>query len=431
MKRRLQTAVILGGMICFLFGCTAPGKQKGDAGPVTLVFKHGKIAGPPEVFRALLDRFEAEHTGIRVKEETLPSSTDQQHQFYVISLEGRSADFDVLSMDVIWVQEFALAGWIRDLSNLVPSAEHAAFFSGPMEAVTFHDRVYAVPWYIDAGLLFYRKDLLDKYGFGPPETWPDLVATAKTILEREKDPHLKGFVWQGKQYEGLICNVLEYIWSAGGGVLDNDGHVVLAGPPARQALGFMRDLIRRDEVSPPLVTTADEEATRRIFGEGRAIFLRNWPYAWNLFEQPASKIRGKVGISPLPHFPGFRSAATLGGWQLGINRHSAHPEAAEALIRFLTSEEIQRRMAIEIGYKPTRTALYRDRELITAQPFIAGLYGIFQSARPRPVTPYYLMLSQVMQPEFSAALVGLKSPEAALEDAQLQMNHILFGRPET
>jgi multiple sugar transport system substrate-binding protein len=292
--------------------------------------------------------------------------------------------------------------------------------------VTFEEKVFAVPWYIDAGMLYYRKDLLDKYGFGPPKTWEELAAMARAIMAKEKDPQLKGFIWQGKQYEGLICNVLEYIWSAGGGVVDEDGRVVLNDPQSLMALSFMRELIVQG-VSSPVVTTADEEATRRIFGEGRAIFLRNWPYAWNLFDGKNSRVRGKVGIAPLPGFPGFLPAATLGGWQLGINRHSRHPKEAEALIRFLTSREIQRWMAIKVGYKPTRKSLYQDKQLLAAQPFMAGLYEVFLMARPRPVSPYYLMLSQVMQPEFSAVLVGLKTPEQALRDAELQMNHILSG----
>jgi len=431
MKGRVRAAVILGTVIGLMAGCAAGDRTKTEAGTVTLVFKHGKIAGPPDAFRGLLDRFEAEHPGIRVRDESLPSSTDQQHQFYVISLDGRSADFDVLSMDVIWVQEFARAGWIRDLSPLLPPEERAAFFSGPIEAVTFEGHIYAVPWYIDAGLLYYRKDLLDKYGIAPPRTWEELVGAARTILDGQGDPRLTGFLWQGKQYEGLICNALEYIESAGGHVLDRDGKLVLAGPPARRALTFMRDLTVRYKVSPPLVTTADEETTRRIFGDGRAVFLRNWPYAWNLFERKDSKIRGKIGVVPLPGFSGYSPAATLGGWQLGVNRRSRHPEAAEALIRFLTSAPIQKATALEIGYKPVRKALYRDGELLRAQPFFLDLYDVFLTARPRPVTPYYLMLSQVMQPEFSAALVGLKSPETALADAQLQMSHILFGRAGT
>jgi trehalose/maltose transport system substrate-binding protein len=428
MEGRLRAAVMLGAAIGIMAGCAATDRTKTEAGAFTLVFKHGKIAGPPEVLRGLLDRFEAEHPGIRVRDEALPSSTDQQHQFYAISLDGRSADFDVLSMDVIWVQEFARAGWIRDLSSLLPPEERAAFFPGPIEAVTFEGRVYAVPWYIDAGLLYYRKDLLIRYGLPPPHTWGELVGTARTILDGERDPKLMGFLWQGKQYEGLICNALEYIGSAGGSVLDRAGRPVLAGPAARRALTFMRDLTVRYKISPPLVTTADEETTRRIFGDGRAVFLRNWPYAWNLFERKDSKIRGKVGVVPLPGFSGHAPAATLGGWQLGVNRRSRHPEAAEALVRFLTSTPIQKITALEIGYKPVRKSLYRDRELLRAQPFFADLYGVFLTARPRPVTPYYLMLSQVMQPEFSAALVGLKGPGTALEDAQLQMSHILFGR---
>jgi trehalose/maltose transport system substrate-binding protein len=429
--RTAQVSMLL--VLCagvFLFSCPVSKKVKEEFGIVTVVFKHGKIAGDPEAFRSLLQRFEAEHPGIMVKDETLPASSDQQHQFYVISLEGHSGDFDVLSMDVIWVQEFARAGWIRDLSDLLPSEKRGEFFPGPMTAVTYQGGAYAIPWYIDAGLLYYRKDLLDKYGLGPPKTWEELVSTAQTILKGEEDPHLRGFVWQGKQYEGLICNVLEFIWSAGGHVLNDRGRVILASKESEVALGFMRDLIARYRVSPAMVTSADEEATRRIFGEGRAIFMRNWPYAWNRFEQKGSKVRGKVGVAELPSFPGHSSAATLGGWQLGINRYSPHPKEAEALVQFLTSSEIQRRMAIEIGYKPTRKSLYKDEKLIASQPFITGLYGVFLSARPRPVTPYYLMLSQALQPEFSAALVGLKRPEKALRDAQLEMNYILFGRSE-
>jgi multiple sugar transport system substrate-binding protein len=159
--------------------------------------------------------------------------------------------------------------------------------------------------------------------------------------------------------------------------------------------------------------------------------MRNWPYAWNIFQKEESPIRGKVGVSVLPHFPGQSSAATLGGWQLGVNKFSRHPKEAEALVQFLTSPEVQRWMAIEIGYKPPRRALYQDQVMIATQPFITGLFEIFETARPRPVSPYYLMLSQVMQPEFSAALVGLKEPKAALKNAQRQMNHILSANLES
>jgi multiple sugar transport system substrate-binding protein len=405
---------------CLIVSCIPANKEKNSF--TVLVFKHGKIAGDPEQFERLLKRFEDENPGIVVKDETLPASTDEQHQFYVINLEGRSPDFDILSMDVIWVPEFARAGWLRNLSNLLPEAERKEFFPGPMDAVTYKGKVYAIPWYIDAGILYYRKDLLQKYSLSPPKTWQELIDIARYITSKEKG--LYGFIWQGKQYEGLVCNVLEYFWSNGGDVFKN-GKVVINSPENIYALQFMRDLITKYKITPPLVTTAIEEPTRHIFGNGRALFMRNWPYAWNIFEREGTPVKGKVGVAPLPSFKSGMSASTLGGWQLGMNRYSKNQDAAEKLIKFLTSPEAQKTIALTVGYKPTRKSLYKDKDLKEKQPFIASLYRIFLTARPRPVTPYYMMITQVMQPEFSAALSGIKTPEEALGSAQKQIEHIL------
>jgi multiple sugar transport system substrate-binding protein len=418
----LWVAIVMLMLLPVVSACTEA--DRGTSGPaaVTVVFKHGKLAGDPEPFRRLLDRFERENPGISVRDETLPASTDEQHQFYVLNLEGKSADFDVLSMDVIWVQEFARAGWLRDVAGLLGNGERGAFFPGPLQAVTYQDKLYAIPWYIDAGLLYYRRDLLEKHKRPVPRSWQDLVKTTAYITEREKD--LYGFIWQGKQYEGLVCNVLEYLWSNGGDVLRND-RVVIDSPENVAALQFMRDLIVKHGVTPPLVTTSIEEPTRHLFGSGRALFMRNWPYAWSVFQREGSPVRGEIGVAALPSFPGHESASTLGGWQLGVNRFSRNPGAAEKLVRFLTSPSAQKELALSVGYKPSRKTLYKDQDLLREQPFIASLYGIFLKARPRPVTPYYMMITQVMQPEFSAALAGIKTPQEALASAQKQIEHIL------
>jgi multiple sugar transport system substrate-binding protein len=387
-------------------------------GPVTLVFKHGKLSGDPRDFSAVLRDFEQDHPGLLIREELLPSSTDQQHQFYAINLEGRSPAFDVFAADVIWVQEFARAGWIQALDDLVSSRDRSEFFEGPIRAATYDDRLYAVPWYLDAGLLYYRRDLLDRYGFSPPRTWPELAQLARTILQGERDPSLKGFVWQGKQYEGLVCVALEFIRSHGGDLLGQNG------TEAEAALAFMRSLIA-EEVSPAMVASADEEATRHLFGAGRAIFMRNWPYVWTLVNQPDSPMRGLVGIAPLPAFPGHAPAPVLGGWMLAIPHGSAHAEEAAELVRYLTSSAVQRRLSLSLGYKPTRRTLYRDPQLLQGQPWLSDMYPVFRDARPRPVTPYYLMLSQVWQAELSAALVGLKTPAEALASARRQAGMIL------
>jgi multiple sugar transport system substrate-binding protein len=403
-----------------LYGCA---RQDGrEDGKVTVVFKHGKIAGDPQAFAEVIEQFERQNPDVRIKDETLPATTDQQHQFYVINLEGESSDFDVFSMDVIWVPELARAGWLRDLTHMLPRERRSEFFDGPMDAVTYGDRVYAIPWYIDAGVLYYRRDLLEQHGFSPPLTWEELVEQARAIT-RER-PGMYGFIWQGKQYEGLICNALEYMWSNGGDVV-RDGRVLIDSSQNREALDFMADLIYEYEITPDFVTTAIEETTRHIFGNGRAVFMRNWPYAWNIFERPESAVKGKVGVAILPSFPGHEPASTLGGWQLGVNKYSKHPEEAERFIEFLTSYETQKAIALSIGYKPTLRSLYNDEDLMAAQPFIVSLCDVFEHAKPRPVTPFYMMISQILQPELSAVLSRIKKPKEALHSAHGQIEHIM------
>ena len=400
-------------------GCV--GESPDDARERTIVFKHFRLFGDPAPFARLLREFEAQHPGINVRAETLPAASDEQHQFYVINLRGGSRDFDVLALDVIWIAEFARAGWIADVSDLLSADDRAELFPASLEAVTYEGREYAVPWFVDAGLLYYRKDLLERHGFTPPRTWPELAAAARTIAEREPDMH--GFVWQGRQYEGLVCNVLEIMWSAGGDVLDGE-RVVIDSPENLRALDFVQSLLS-EGVSPELVTTATEEPSRHIFGSGRAVFLRNWPYAWTLFEQPDSPVRGKVGVAPLPHFEGHESAAALGGWNLAINARSRDPEAAAAFVRFMSSPAAQRTLALAYGYNPARRPLYSDPELLDAQPHLEALRDALDAARSRPVTPRYAQLSQVLQSAFSAVVTGLESPQDALADAQREAERIM------
>lgn len=396
-----------------------------DRGPVTLVFKYAKILGPADPMPALLREFEAAHHGVRVTGESLPWTSDEQHQFYVINLEGRSPGFDVMMLDVIWVPEFARAGWLLDLTPFLGPDELAPFFPSTVEAATWRGRVWALPWNMNVGLLYYRADLLAKYGLRPPETWAELVDQVARIRAGERDPALDGYLWQGKQYEGLVVNVLEAFWADGTRLLAPDGAVFPDPARAAEALAFLRGLIASG-VSPAWTTAADEELSRRAFGDGHAIFLRNWPYALPLFEAPGSAVRGRVGIAPLPRLPhGARGAGSTGGAHLGVSRRSRHPALALALARFLTSERAQRAMALGAALSPTREALYRDPALVGSNPALPAIHALMRAGRPRPVTPYYLLLSTTLQPEFSAALVGVKTPARAVADGRVRLTHFL------
>jgi len=413
----MRYAIFILAVLLFA-GCVGEPERGEDA----IVFKHGKTLGDHQLLRDLLDRFETE-SGIRVIDEILPASSDVQHQYYITTLEGGASDLDVLSMDVVWVPEFSRAGWLLDLSDKVSQVERADFFPAPIDACTYRGRLFGVPWYIDAGVLYYRRDLLEKYGLAVPQTYPELAEAARTVLDGEDDPELYGFLWQGKQYEGLVCATLEVLSSFGGEVLEG-GDVGIASPESVAAFRFIQELLASG-VSPRLVATADEESTRTLFGAGKAVFLRNWVYAWNLFERPGSAVEGKVGLAPIPPGPQGTGGSTLGGWQLGISRQSRHPEVAWALIEFLTRPESQAYLSRTIGYRPARRSLYVDPELAKENPILPKLLPVVERARPRPVTPLYLALSQVLQSEISAIVAGVKSVEDALDDAQHEIEFLL------
>jgi multiple sugar transport system substrate-binding protein len=402
-------------------GC---GDRPATGGPVRLVFKHAKILGPADPVPGLLRRFEAEHPGVRVVSEALTWSSDEQHQYYVINLEGGSPPFDVMMLDVIWVPEFARAGWILDLTPSVSAAERDAHFPSAIEPARQDGRLWALPWFMNVGLLYYRSDLLARYGFAPPRTYDALIEQVRHIRAREGDPRLDGYLWQGKQYEGGMVNVLEALWANGARLLDDAGRPFPDRERARESLAFLRGLIENG-ISPAWVTAADEELTRRPFGDGRAIFLRSWPYALDLFELPDSRVRGKVGVTALPRLAhGPVGAASTGGAHLAVSAGTRHPALAVELVRFLTSEAAQRAMTEGAALRPSRPALYHDAALVARDPSLPALLELTERGHPRPITPYYLMLSTTLQPEFSAVLVGRKSPDRAIADGAAQIDHL-------
>ncbi|HYO74457.1 MAG TPA: ABC transporter substrate-binding protein [Archangium sp.] len=426
MRRPLISVLVLGLVLWTLPGCRRKKEEPSVAGGRTpLVFKYQPL-GDPVAFRELLADFERKNPDVALTTEALPNSSDVAHQFFLTSLEGGADDFDVLVVDVVWVPEFARAGWIADISGAFPpEVLRRDFLSGPVEAVVVRDekdqkdKTYAVPWYVDVGVLFYRKDLVPR----APRTYAELEQFAREA--KAKDPLLQGYVWQGRQYEGLNCNVFEAIWGHGGQVLDAGGRLALDTEQARAGLAYLRRLIATG-ISPPGVTSAAEEEARRVFQSGQAVFMRNWPYAWEEAQKPDSPIRGKVGITTLPTLSGEPGWGTLGGWQLAVNAHVSpkRKEAAERLIAHLTSPEANVMMALSYGRNPPRPSVYKDPRLVERVPFIASLLGMVENARPRPVTPYYNLLSDVLQSEFSAAIAGIRPPEQSLKQAQRQVDHL-------
>ncbi len=421
-------AVALASMATLVPGCGGGRHFDGmKPGQQPLVLMTFKLPGGPDGWPRIVEDFRKENPDIHLVTEMLPANSDQQHQFYVSNLEERPADFDVFALDTVWGQEFARAGWLQDVTELLGpeymESLRLEYFSGAMEPCFWKGRCYSLPWFMDAGLLYYRKDLLDKHGLEPPRTFPELEEQVQKIRALENRPDMAGLLWQAKQYEGLICSSLEFIRGNGGKILDR-GRAQLDSAACREALLFMRGLLTKG-ISPAMVTSADEEATRRMFGDGKALFLRNWPYCWGLLNAEGSAVKGKVGIALMPSFQGGESSPTLGGWQIGINPNSKRKDAALKLIRYMCRIDTQEKMVLNTGLTPGRRRLYERIRLLRKNPFLVMLVESLSRAVPRPLTPSYLMLSQVLQSEIYGIVSGVKPPEAALRNAQRQLDRIL------
>ncbi|MBB3232305.1 ABC transporter substrate-binding protein [Halomonas stenophila] len=325
-----------------------------------------------------------EKTGHQVDIVSTPNSSTERLSLYQQILSAQSSDIDVMQIDVVWPG--LLANHLLDLNETLGEDAAKGHFETIVANNTVDDRLVAMPWFTDAGVLYYRKDLLEKHGFEAPETWAELtdIATEIQAAEREAgNDKMWGYVFQGRAYEGLTCNALEWVASHGGGTLvDAEGEITIDNPQAAAALDLAASW--PGEISPAGVLNYTEEEARGIFQSGNAVFMRNWPYAWSLAQSEDSDVAGKVGVVKLPHGPDGDSAATLGGWNLAVSKYTENREAAADLVAFLTSEAEQKRRAIEGAYNPTLTSLYQDEEVLEAVPFFGTLYDTFTNAVARP-----------------------------------------------
>ena len=389
-----------------------------DHGPIIVTFPISSLGAEAQVLARQLARFNAANPGIRVVQRITPDAADQKHQLYVQWLNAGASDPDVLQLDVIWTPEFAAAGWILPLDRFGPDT--AAFFPSTIQANQWQDSLYALPWFIDVGMLYWRTDLMQS----PPETYDDLVRISQRAMRDRKLRY--GYVWQGGRYEGLVVNFVEYLTAHGGRILDG-GRVVLNSEPGLRALREMLDEIYQNRVVPTAVLTWHEEETRFAFQNGEAAFMRNWPYPVPLLQDSVeSRVAGRFAVAPLPAAAGGSPAATIGGAQLAINRRTEHPEAAWAVVDYLTRPEQMRERARVVGQFPTRRGVYDDPELASGLAIPpATVRRIIDHAVPRPVTPVYTQLSEILQIYLHRALTRQARPETALAQAQREMQRLL------
>ncbi|MEU7177674.1 MULTISPECIES: extracellular solute-binding protein [Streptomyces] len=467
-RTALPAALVCLTLAVAVGGCTAgppPAPEKG-----AIVLATGSDLSSSGVRRDLIRDWER-RTGRAVRIVTLPDTADGQRSQLLAAGQSGNSGYDVLNIDVAWTAEFAEAGVIRPwgtaldgdfLGSVVKTAEHGG-------------RIWGVPFNTDAGLLYYRKDILHDYGYDqPPSNWGELknmaaqVAAAynrkaakdSTSAEAGKDgkaaegtasggavPKMYGMVAQLRPYEGLTVNTLEAAWANGG---DPEATSFTKGEQVgalQQGVADIKD--RLDSIMPHEATAMDETESRRWFADGRALFMRNWPVE---YASVAGKLKAGVqfDVAELPGRPtDGKRMSVLGGQNLAISADSARPDGARALIEALTGPAAERCL-LERGFAATRDSAYReagkapvcplapaaadrgesgaarppaDRE----PPYTRTLYAALRAAEPRPRSAHYQTFSKVVQVRVSEYL-GSRGGTAIADALAREADEALSGR---
>lgn len=431
MKRMFVLFVLVGLLVMAFVPMTAAQEEAaivcGTEEEVTVTVAAGAVGVELELAQAAAGRFMEACPNVTVEILETPDLANDRLGLYLQFFEAQDASVDVFQIDVIWPG--ILAEHMIDLTPYISAEDLAEHFPAIVANNTVDGKLVGIPWFTDAGLLYYRADLLEKYGLEVPTTWDELEAAALAIQEGERaegNAEFWGFVWQGNNYEGLVCDALEWQYSNGGGsIVEADGTISVNNDAAIAAIDRAAGWV--GTISPEGVTGYGEEDARNLFQSGNAAFMRNWPYAYSLGNAEDSPVAGLFGVSPLPAGDSGNGAATLGGWQLAVSQYSANPDAAAAVAVFMTSYEEQKIRAIA-SYNPTIQSLYEDPEVLEASPFFGTLFDVFTNAVARPSTvtaEKYNEVSQLYSSAVHSVLTGESDAATAFEILALDLEELL------
>ena len=406
-----------------LTACGGPdegGGGGGDAqgtGPITFVAGKDTSGKYPKV----IEKWNAAHPNEKVSMIELPEAADAQRSGFVTNLQAKSDKYDVLGIDVVWTAEFAKSGWLVELDQ--SQFQLAQMLKPAVDTGMFEGKLWAVPYDTNGGLLFYRKDILDKAGKKPPTTFDEL----KGLCPLAQQSNIDCYAGQFFKYEGLTVNFAEAVQAAGGEIMTDNGTKVALGAPAVQGLSVLADGFKQGLI-PKQAITYKEQESQRAFVAGKLMFLRNWPYVYALAakDEPANKVRGKFGVAPLPGISGPGSSS-LGGLNFAVSAYSKKQKSAIEFVKFATSQENAKEMVLLTGNAPAWTDLYNDPELVEKYAHLPILLEGLQQAKPRPVTPYYQEVTSAIQEDAYAALQGQKAPDQAVNDLTTKLNEIAQG----
>jgi multiple sugar transport system substrate-binding protein len=388
------------------------------------------FAGGPQqrtdLTRKMFDEYEKSHPGVKINLESGGATSELQRQYLSTVLGAKDSSLDVLILDIINPAQYYAAGWIEPLNGYLGVKDAKAYMSKYLPAYATADvidgKVVALPDFADAMFLYYRKDLLDKYGVRPPTTWNDLATVSEKIQQGEKNPNLQGLSFQGAPIEGAVCTFLLAYWSQG---KDYQKGVKLDKKAAVNGLDMWLGMVDKGVAKKNIaeVKTGD---TVNEFMAGHVVFAINWGFAWDLFQTDAkSKVKGNVGVAKLPAMQGGQPVTCIGGWQWSVSAFSKNKAEAAKLVQFMSSPDVSKYLSINGSLLPVYANVYSDPAVLKVNPWYGLALPVVESAKSRPVTERYAEVSDVVRTQTSAALARVQKPEATVDEIDNRLSRAM------
>ncbi len=395
----------------------APSSEAKSSGPVTINY-YGR-PDENQVESTIVSAFEAANPDIKVNYVELPDSSNDRLKTINTVLQAGDASIDVFAGDVVWPPIFASAGWVIPFDEYLEADELNEYLAGPLSAFEMQGKTYGLPFMADAGALYYRKDLLEKYGKEVPKTWAELMQTAKEIVDQEGNPDLKGFVSYWKQNESLTSSMLEIYWEKGGRVINDDGTSAIDQALLEETLTDMKKMMDDGLTAAGIETFGTKEA-RDVVCAGDAVFARDWLSGYGPFNNAeTSKVAGNMGLAPLPGY------GCLGGWGVMVSNFSKHKAEAVEFAKFRANYESQMTAFDLVDIKPTLKKIYEDPEILAKKAEMPEYLEALDHSRPRPQSPYYAEISGIMQLEIHSVITGMSAPADSAEKIVKQVKQII------
>ena len=415
MKKLLAVLLVLFTAFGFVY---AGGSQEESDGPVTITY-YGRP--DTELEKEIIAAFEAENPNIKVNYVELPSSSNDRLKTIQTVLQTGGSEMDVFAGDACWPAIFISAGWVTPLDEYLDDGVKESFIDTMLSAYTFNGNTYGLPFMADVTALYYRQDLLDKYGFPVPENYDELLEYSKVIMEGEQNEDLYGFGYIGIQNETLACCFLTTYWALGGtDMVNENGELTLDYDIAEEAFELLGSYIFEDSITPVAIGTFDTNTLRNTVMAGNIIFDTDWLSGYAVYNGDASSVKGNMKIAAMP------ANGALGGWGLMVSEFSEHKAEAAKFAQFRANYESQKKALTEVKQVPTLKVFYEEETVLEGYEYLLDFLAPLSVARPRGLTPFYSAISSRIQIETSAVVCGMKSPSEAAEDLKAGIEAVLY-----